>query len=149
MQEAPARLLRALSIAAFTFALGACAATSPKEADTKAAPAAPLYQPVSDVPIPSGTAIKPDRSLILGSGDTWLGRMALDLKLKSTEAFAFYQEQMPAYGWQEITAVQGKSSTLAYTRGDRAATVEISPGAMGGSSVSVTVSPRKPAAPAK
>lgn len=137
-------LRRALLAACVASFLGACAATGAKD-EPKATAEAPAYQPVSDLPIPGGTAIKPERSLILGSGDTWLGRMILDLKLNSTQAFSFYQEQMPAFGWQEVTAVQGKNSILTYTRGDRAATVEISPGAVRGSTASITVSPRKQA----
>lgn len=148
MPDTPARFIRALLAASLAATLGACAATGSKEGEAKSAAAAtPAYQPVSDVPIPSGTAIKPERSLILGSGDSWLGRMVLDLKLNSTQAFTFYQEQMGAYGWQEVTAVQGKNSILTYVRGERAATLEITPGSMSGSTVSVTVSPRKPAAP--
>ncbi len=149
MPDTRATSIRVLLAAFLAATLGACAATGSKEGEAKATAATPAYQPVSDVPIPSGTAIKPERSLILGSGDTWLGRMVLDLKLNSTQAFTFYQEQMGAYGWQEVTAVQGKNSILTYLRGERAATVEIAPGAVSGSTVSVTVSPRKqaPAAP--
>jgi hypothetical protein len=140
---------RLFGLACLVAALGACAATGSKEADTKPATSATGYQPVSDLPIPSGTSIKPERSLILGSGDAWLGRMSLDVKLNSTQTFAFYQEQMPAYGWQEITAVQGKNSILTYIRGERAATVEVEPGTLGGSAVSITVSPRKQQATSK
>lgn len=143
------RLLRVIGSVCLVATLGACAAMGSKEADTKPAAAATGYQPVSDLPIPASTSIKPERSLILGSGDSWLGRMSLDVKLNSTQTFAFYQEQMPAYGWQEVTAVQGKSSILTYVRGERAATVEVAPGALGGSTVSVTVSPRKAAAAPK
>lgn len=138
-------LLRVIGIGCIIATLGACAASGTKEGDGKPAAAAAGYQPVSDLPIPSGTSIKPERSLILGSGDAWLGRMSLDVKLNATQTFAFYQEQMPAYGWQEVTAVQGKTGILTYLRGERAATVEVEPGTLGGSSVSVTVSPRKQA----
>ena len=148
MRQFVVRPLRAAAIACLAATLGACAATGSKQADTKPA-AATAYQPVSDVPIPGGTSIKPERSLILGSGDAWLGRMSLEVKLNSTQAFAFFQEQMPAYGWQEVTAVQGKSGILTYIRGERAATVEVEPGTLGGSTVFVTVSPRKQPAAAK
>lgn len=148
MSITPRSLRGALLAAGAVIFLGACAATGSKE-EPKASAEAPAYQPVSDLPIPGGTVIKPDRSLILGSGDAWLGRMVLDLKLNSTQAFSFYQEQMPAFGWQEVTAVQGKTSILTYTRGERAATVEIAPATMKGSTASVTVSPRKQAPAAK
>lgn len=147
-----------LGLALATSLLSACAnfpgsttaAQSSKDTKSTAAPAAPTYQPVSDVPIPAGTKINTERSVILGSGDRWFGRMVLVLDRATTQTFAYYQEQMPTFGWELVTAVQGKSSSLTFTRGERAATVEITSGGLRGSEVSVTVSPRQPpAAPKK
>ncbi len=112
--------------------------------------ATPNYQPVTDIPIPASTRINTERSTILGNGDRWFGRMILVLDRPTTQAFAYYQEQMSTFGWEAVTAVQGKVSTLSFTRGDRAATVEIGPSGLRGSEVAVTVSPRQPpAAPRK
>jgi hypothetical protein len=109
----------------------------------------PNYQPVTDIPIPSSTRINTERSTILGNGDRWFGRMILVLDRPTTQAFAYYQEQMGTFGWEAVTAVQGKVSTLSFTRGDRAATVEIGPSGLRSSEVAVTVSPRQPPAPRK
>jgi hypothetical protein len=111
--------------------------------------ATPNYQPVTDIPIPSSTRINTERSTILGNGDRWFGRMILVLDRPTTQAFAYYQEQMGTFGWEAVTAVQGKVSTLSFTRGDRAATVEIAPSGLRSSEVAVTVSPRQPPAPRK
>ena len=112
--------------------------------------ATPNYQPVTDIPIPASTRINTERSTILGNGDRWFGRMILVLDRPTTQAFAYYQEQMGTFGWEAVTAVQGKVSTLSFTRGDRAATVEIGPSGLRSSEVAVTVSPRQPpAAPRK
>lgn len=110
-------------------------------------PAAPNYQPVTDIPIPASTRINTERSTILGNGDRWFGRMILVLDRPTTQAFAYYQEQMSTFGWEAVTAVQGKVSTLSFTRGDRAAMVEIGPSGLRSSEVAVTVSPRQPPAP--
>jgi hypothetical protein len=109
----------------------------------------PNYQPVTDIPIPASTRINTERSTILGNGDRWFGRMILVLDRPTTQAFAYYQEQMGTFGWEAVTAVQGKVSTLSFTRGDRAATVEIGPSGLRSSEVAVTVSPRQPPAPRK
>lgn len=106
------------------------------------------YQPVSDVPIPAGTKINTDKSVILGQGDKWFGRMVLVTDRPSTQAYTYYQEQMPTFGWEQVTAVQGKTSILTFTRADRAATLEINPGTLSGSEVAITVSPRQSGAAA-
>ncbi len=106
---------------------------------------APSYQPVSDVPIPPGTKIKTDRSLILGADERWVGKMVLDVDMPTTQTYAYYAERMPSFGWEPITAVQGKTSTLTFMRGDRAATVEISGSGFKGSEVGITVSPKQAA----
>jgi hypothetical protein len=100
------------------------------------------YQPVSDVPIPPSTKINTERSAIFGGGERWYGRMVLSLDRSSTMAYAYYLDQMPPFGWELVSAVQGKVSVLTFTRGDRAASVEITPSALRGSEAVVTVSPR-------
>lgn len=115
---------------------------------TTAGSSNPNYQPVSDIPIPPSTKINTDRSVILGGADRWFGRMVLVLDRPSTMAYAYYLEQMPPFGWELVSAVQGKVSTLTFTRGERAATVEITPSALRGSEATVTISPRPATPPA-
>mgnify|MGYP007071036159 FL=1 len=74
--------------------------------------------------------------------------MVLVLDRSTTLAYAYYLEQMPAFGWELITAVQGRTSAVTYVRGERAATVEIGPSGLRAAEVSITVSPRHVAAPA-
>ena len=149
------RSLRSLSTAVSVtaaLALGACSSmpgssdgssSSSSSSTTSKSAAAPAYQPVSDVPIPAGTKINTEKSLIFGQADKWLGRMVLVMDRNSTQAYTYYLEQMPTFGWEQVSAVQGKTSTLIFTRGDRAANIEIVPSTFSGSEVSITVSPRQ------
>ena len=121
-------------------ALGACA-TNSQSSGGKASPVAE-YSPVSDVPIPSGTKINTEKSLILGMPANWVGKIVLDVDRPTTQAVTYYQQQMPTFGWEQVTEVQGKISVITYIHGDRAATVTIAPGLTTGSDVTVTVSPR-------
>lgn len=135
-----------LSIALAVVLLAGCSTpggtgSADKSATTQSAP---NYQPVTDIPIPAGTRINPERSVILGGADRWYGKMLLVLDRPTTQAYAYYQEQMGAFGWEPVTAIQGKVSTITFVRSDRAATVEIGPSGLRGSEVSVTVSPRQP-----
>jgi hypothetical protein len=137
----------ALAIIALTaLALGACTATGSGKSTgggTTTTPAAPTYQPATDIPIPPGTKINTEKSLILGAPDKWLGRIVLSVGRPTTQTYQYYVDEMPAFGWEQVTAVQGKTSTMTYVRGERAALVEIGPGALSGSEVSVTVSLRQ------
>ena len=56
------------------------------------------FQPITDIPIPPGTTLDAQNSLILGSGDLWTGRLVLNLEQNHSEAFALYTTQMPQFG---------------------------------------------------
>jgi hypothetical protein len=138
------RLTTGLSISA-ALVLGACNSmpeTSSGSTSTAKPASVPAYQPVTDVPIPAGSKINTERSLILGQGDKWVGRMVLVVDKPSTQTYTYYEEQMPKFGWEQVSAVQGKNSIMTFTRGDRAATVDIVSSTFSGSEVSLTVSPR-------
>lgn len=102
---------------------------------------------LTDIPIPSGATMDNDRSLILGDKDRWTGRVVMKLWKSAPEATAFYQQQMPAFGWEPIMAATSGISVMSYVRADRAATVQIESATMWGSTVRVTVGPRANAAP--
>lgn len=98
---------------------------------------------LTDVPIPPNATLDVERSLILGDLDRWTGRIILDVGQAAPQTFALYQSQMSNFGWEPIMSVQAEVSVLSFTRGDRAATVQIEGRTLGGSIVSVTVAPRQ------
>lgn len=97
---------------------------------------------LTDIPIPSGATMDNERSLILGDKDRWTGRVVMKLWKTAPEATAFYQQQMPAFGWEPIMAATSGISVMTYIRAERAATVQVETGSMWGSTVRVTVAPR-------
>ncbi len=139
------RNARAILVAGWTaLLLAGCAGASTSLPQTQAGdPGAPIdFQLLTDIPIPSGATMDNDRSLILGERDRWTGRVVMKLWKTSPEAAAFYQVQMPAFGWEPIMAATSGISVMSYIRGDRAATVQVERGSMWGSTVSVTVGQR-------
>jgi hypothetical protein len=126
-------------------ALLGCAPTADLKATRSSADgggaAASLAQ-FSDIPIPKGTAMNLERSLIFGAADGWIGRLVFTNSLGSQEAFEFYGREMPAFGWQEITRVRAQTSVMTFIRGARAATIQITRTTLGGSEVNLTVSPQ-------
>ncbi|MGE5503730.1 MAG: hypothetical protein ACM31L_04840 [Actinomycetota bacterium] len=105
--------------------------------------ALPNLQLVTDIPIPPNSTMDNDRSLILSDRDRWTGRVVLKQSQSPSEITAFYQQQMPNFGWQAVMSVASEISVMTYTRGDRAATVQVERGTVYGSTVLVTVAPRQ------
>lgn len=103
---------------------------------------------LTDIPIPPDSSLDVDRSLILGDLDRWTGRIVLNVGLGATPTFALYQTQMPNFGWDPIMSVQAGISVLSFTRGERAATVQIESRTLGGSITTITVAPRQSGTPA-
>lgn len=103
---------------------------------------------LTDIPIPPDSTLDVDRSLILGDLDRWTGRIVLNVGQGATPTFALYQTQMPNFGWDPIMSVQAGISVLSFTRGERAATVQIESRTLGGSITTITVAPRQSGAPA-
>ncbi|MBT5570158.1 MAG: hypothetical protein HOJ90_02960 [Alphaproteobacteria bacterium] len=102
---------------------------------------------LTDIPIPPNSTLDVERSLILGDLDRWTGRIILNVGQASTKTFALYQSQMANFGWEPIMSVQAEVSILSFTRGERAATVQIEDRTLGGSTVTVTVAPRQSSTP--
>lgn len=115
--------------------------SDPQMGTTPAAEQA-AYGRFTDIPIPEGAAMDTERSLILGTGGNWLGRIALKAEGNVGEVFDFYRREMPRFGWSEITVVRAGTSVLTYENGGRVATVQISENTLGGSELDLTVSPR-------
>ncbi len=133
-------------VAAIGLVLGACAQgpTLPPTESGASNDAISEFRPITDIPIPTSAKLDTERSIILSGRDRWTGRLVLAVGLSAEEAFAFYQNGMARFGWTPVMSVQAKTSVLTFTRGDRAATVEIERQTLGGSRIMVTIAPRQP-----
>ena len=128
--------------------LSACSSTSlntpSAAASDKPATQAP-GQWLGGLPLPAGSAIRADQSLIIGSGETWVGRAALDVGRDADAAYRFFLDNLPAQGWTLVAAVRGRQSLLVMTRQERTLTIEISEPLLGAPSVYMTMAPRNAA----
>jgi len=80
------------------------------------------------MPLPKDARILPDKSLILGEGDNWAGRIELSSSMEPLEASAFFTAEYPNYGWQLISSTKSKLSILVFTGSSRTLTLEITEG---------------------
>lgn len=130
--------------------LGACATGQPvvgASADReKTAPAdAPNALLVPDIALPVGARLDAESSLLIGTGDRWLGRLVLKVDSPSVQVYNHFYNGMPSFGWALITAIQARTSILSFQRGDRVALVQIEPASLSGVVVTINVSPRQAA----
>ncbi len=99
-------------------------------------------QSLGGLPLPPGSTIRADQSLIIGAGDTWVGRASLDAGRDADAIYRFFLDNLTAQGWTVLTAVRSRQSLLVLTRQERTLTVEISEPVLGSPSVYLTAAPR-------
>jgi hypothetical protein len=124
--------------------LSACASSGDSPTGTSAEVQEIQNQLLGDMPLPQGAKITGSDSIIIGSGNQWVGRAVVNALQGATDVYAFFQSEYPKGGWTTVTAVKAKTSILVFTKGDRTATIEVTEGSFGGpkSVISITSSPK-------
>jgi outer membrane biogenesis lipoprotein LolB len=131
-----------LSLSLSILLLSGCAGLS-TSTPVQSTSAAPSVDFLGQTQLPVGTKILYEASLIIGSGDNWVGRVMLDVGKDSRAAYSFFLEQYPQQGWTLLTAIRGKTSLLVFTKQDRSATVEMNESTLLSSTlVTLTVTPK-------
>jgi len=82
----------------------------------------------NQMPLPKDARISPDKSLILGEGDNWAGRIELSSSMEPLEASAFFTTEYPKHNWQLISSTKAKLSILVFASSARTLTLEITEG---------------------
>ena len=82
----------------------------------------------NQMPLPKDARISPDKSLILGEGDNWAGRIELSSSMEPLEASTFFTTEYPKHNWQLISSTKAKLSILVFTSSARTLTLEITEG---------------------
>jgi hypothetical protein len=102
---------------------------------------------IQDLAMPPKWRLKPDQTLFLGPADAWAARLVIEMNLSRDEACLFYQERMPSLGWRMIGAtVQAPISILAFVREGRAASIQLEPGKLFGSTATLILLPHRDSA---
>ena len=52
---------------------------------------------ISDLPFPHGSIIDFDKTVTVGNGDEWIGKIVLVNKNDTSDLFDFYRNEMPKY----------------------------------------------------
>ncbi len=98
----------------------------------------------NQMPLPKDARISPDKSLILGEGDNWAGRIELSSSMEPLEVATFFTTEYPKHGWQLISSTKARLSILVFTSSSRSLTLEITEGGplVAKSMIVLTVSPK-------
>ena len=139
------RALTRILVCLFVLLVGACstAGTVPTgaPASVDGEQAEQGFVVFTDIPMPADASVQLDRTIVLGTGEDWMGRVTIRAKSDLVNVFDFYREQMPQFGWKELTVLRSATSVLSYTRGERIATIQIEAGPRSGSNITFSVSP--------
>jgi hypothetical protein len=90
---------------------------------------------IAGTALPAGYNIDSNRSLILGSGESWTGRLSYTATGSADDVFDFLRHEMPNFGWVEINAVRSDINLLTFEHDStsRIATIRIDRGTVLGS----------------
>ena len=97
------------------------------------------------IQLPPGARILHEQSLVIGTGENWVGRVVMDSARDTTSAYSYFLDNYPSLGWTLLSAVRAKSSVLVFNKGERNVTIEIQEGnplSGGAALVILTLAPR-------
>ena len=94
-----------------------------------------------DVPLPPGSVIKQQDTLVMSTANTWLGRISLSVSGEPQAVFTYFKDGMPASGWTLTSSSFSKTSLLTFTKGERVANIQMQGTSFGGNDVLITVAP--------
>ena len=147
------RALRALPVlAALSLVLIACNPTTrlptstarlepSKEEAGRTAQPGETFAAFPDIPVAVGSEMNVADTVVLG-GEEWFGQLSINAVHNAQVMFQFYRDQLPKYGWAEISAVRAQTSVLTFDRGVRVLALQIKGNKLTGSQLTLCVAPR-------
>ncbi len=92
-----------------------------------------------DIPIPSGSSLSQEDSIIISKNSGWLGRLVFNSSKKQLWIFDFFRNELPKFGWKKLSEIRADSSLLNYTNDNRITSIQIDSNTFVGSTVYITV----------
>ena len=108
--------------------------------DEEAIPAS--FAQFPDLPFPEKTIMDLNSTVILGSGESWTGKIVFSAPYTVSSMFDFYMAEMPKFSWQEVAIIRSKISSMTYVRRTRVVTIQLEAAGSKGTTISLLVTPR-------
>ncbi len=99
----------------------------------------PNFAQFKEIPIPEKATMDLKRTLLFGN-EPIIGRLVFSAPYNQSNVFDFYMQEMPKFGWREITMIRSANSLLTFARENRIATIQLSTTTVGGTDVIFDIS---------
>ncbi|MCX6355609.1 MAG: hypothetical protein NTZ78_12035 [Candidatus Aureabacteria bacterium] len=80
-----------------------------------------------DIPVPAAFVLKRSNSYSFQNDVTRVGRLIYEGRSSLNDVLAFYQQQMPLHGWQEMSYIDYYSSTRYYEKEGQSCILTVEP----------------------
>jgi len=80
-----------------------------------------------DIPVPAGFTLKRKVSYSFQNDVTRVGRLVYEGRSSVNNVLAFYQQQMPLHGWQEMSYIDYRSSVRYYEKEGQSCILTVEP----------------------
>jgi len=138
----PNRLIRTILLSTLVVTvLSACASSglSMRRTLSESDSALIISTFLADMPMPPGSQIRDQESVILGGGGGWAGRIGLDNPQSPAEALVWFKDTSPQEGWDLISSTIANTIVMVFQQQDRVATIEIFGKGRGATDVIISV----------
>ena len=102
----------------------------------------PNFTQFREIPIPENATMSLDKTLLFGN-DPLVGRLAFKVPYNQANMFDFYMQEMPKFGWRELTSIRATNSYLTYSKDNRVAMIQLTSTSLNGTEVLFDVSMTK------
>lgn len=102
----------------------------------------PNFAQFKEIPVPEKATMDLKKTMLFGN-DPLIGRLAFSAPYSQSNLFDFYMQEMPKFGWREITVIRSANSFLTFSKDNRIATIQLSTTAVSGSDVIFDISMAK------
>ena len=97
------------------------------------------FSQFDDIPIPINSKLQREESIVISRKIGWSGRLVFETTENQIEAFDFFRNELPKFGWKKISEISSESSLLNYQNNQRFASIQIFEKTFYGSKVKITV----------
>ncbi len=140
------RLIIAISLLGIMVSLAACRSESIPASfksentfENGVMQSTPNFAQFREIPIPENATMNLERTLLFGN-DPLVGRLAFKVPYNQANMFDFYMQEMPKFGWRELTSIRATNSYLTYSKDSRIATIQLTSTSLNGTEVIFDVS---------
>ena len=129
-----------------TLLLNGCSSTNSQSSSESVSSDSVIFQSLPPGALPPGSKLLTEQTLVLGSGENWVGRVNLDIGKDSETAYRYFVQEYPKQGWSLLSSNRGQVSLLIFMKDSRTASIQITENTvlLPGKAV-ITVSPRNTA----